>query len=182
MNFFGVGNAPSARIRISGGLRNSLILGSLISLLGLQQSVGAAETGSVDKDSFLKAVAQVESGNDPRAVGRMGERGVFQFRKDTWKQYTKRSFFKAHDRSVSYQVALKHYEWLYDGFIRNGYKPTPYLMASAWNSGLTRTLSGKAPSSTRNYARRVATIASDFAAKSAEYRVAPTRFFIASGE
>jgi hypothetical protein len=108
----------------------------------------------------LSAIAEVETGGDTRAVGQHGERGLYQFRSGVWKQYTNRSFFQAHNPDVAHTVAEKHFEWLYNGFVRNGRQPTVYMMAAAWNGGLNRALSGRLPKTTRSYAQRVSNIVS----------------------
>jgi len=182
MNIYGVGERPRAFARISGGFRRSVMAVLAVAAFGAVPFVQGQTRATVDKDSFLKAVALVESNNNPRAVGRLGERGLFQFRKETWKQYTRRSFYKAHDRQTAYEIASKHYDWLYKRFVANGYRPTPYLMAAAWNAGLSKTLSGRMPASTRSYARRVASLAADFAAQAARYEVQPKRYFVATSE
>jgi hypothetical protein len=122
--------------------------------------VSAATIDPVERDAFLNAIAQVETGGNTRAIGRQGERGMFQFNRTTWRLHTKRAFQDAHDPQVAYSVAVRHYEWLFDGFVRNGREPTPYLMAAAWNAGLSRALSGRPPAATRDYARRVVNIVS----------------------
>ncbi len=49
----------------------------------------------------LKAIAQVESRGNPRRVGRLGERGLYQFRRDTWRQHTRENFYRAHHPGVA---------------------------------------------------------------------------------
>lgn len=132
----------------------------------------------LDRDAFLAAIAEVETGGNARAVGRKGERGMYQFRSAVWRQYTRRSFFDAHNPTLSYYVAVKHFDWLYDGFRRNGRQPTPYLMAAAWNGGLTRVLSGRLPPSTRSYAERVSNIVSIAVAPRVASIEAPRRFAV----
>ena len=73
--------------------------------------------------------------------------------------HTNVPFEKALDRSVSEQVAIRHYEWLNRGLARNGWAQTPYNIALAWNGGLTAVVCGKASASTRDYAERVANLA-----------------------
>lgn len=156
---------------------------ALILALGLgSTSLARARSAQsiIDRDAFLSAIAEVETGGNVHAVGRHGERGQYQFRKNVWRQYTTRSFFDAHNPTLSYYVALKHFDWLYDGFLRNGRTPTPYLMAAAWNGGLSRTLSGRLPSSTRSYAQRVSNIIAVTEASSRQIAAidAPRRFIV----
>lgn len=120
-----------------------------------------AEAAPMDREAFLKAVAEVETGGNTRAVGRLGERGLYQFNRPTWKRYTKRSFLDAHDPVIAHDIAVQHFIWLHARLTANGREPTDYQMAVAWNGGLSRALSGKFPRSTRDYARRVSTLANN---------------------
>ncbi len=128
--------------------------------MGSGQAVSAAEAVDVERETFLRAIAEVETGGNARAIGRRGERGMFQFTRTTWRLHTRRAFADAHIPSVSYDVAARHYGWLHDGLIRNGRTPTPYLMAAAWNAGLGRVVNGQLPRSSRDYATRVTNIVS----------------------
>lgn len=132
----------------------------------------------LDREVFLRAISEVETGGNSRAVGRAGERGMYQFRRQTWQQYTSRSFYEAHNPVVARSIAARHYDWLLDGFRRNGRTPSVYLMAAAWNSGLSRTLNGRVPKATRDYARRVSNIVS--ATVPPPNPANPRRLFIAS--
>lgn len=125
--------------------------------------VGEAHATNYERqrDSFLSAVALVETGNNPRAVGSKGERGLYQFTRQTWKQHTKKSHYKAHDPSYSQVIAKKHYDWLYKNLTRKGYPASPYWIAVAWNSGLKRTTTGRAPGMSRRYAERVTNLVFD---------------------
>lgn len=128
--------------------------------MGSSQILSAAEAVDTERETFLRAVAEVETGGNARAIGRRGERGMFQFTRTTWRLHTRRAFADAHIPSVSFDVAARHYDWLYDGLLRNGRTPTPYLMAAAWNAGLGRVVSGQLPRSSRDYATRVTNIVS----------------------
>jgi soluble lytic murein transglycosylase-like protein len=124
--------------------------------LRVQAQTNGAEL--LDKESFLRAISEVETGGNSRAIGRAGERGMYQFSRQTWRQHTSRSFHDAHNPLVSKQIARMHFDWLEAGFRRNGRTPNSYMMAAAWNAGLSRTLSGRIPRSTVDYAKRVTNI------------------------
>lgn len=137
------------------------IVGFALALwVGNADRVSAAETNGAERDTFLRAIAEVETGGNARAVGRKGERGMFQFTRTTWRLHSQRAFADAHIPSVSFDVAARHYDWIYDGLLRNGRQPTPYLMAAAWNAGLGRVINGPLPRSSRDYASRVVNIVS----------------------
>lgn len=132
----------------------ALGLGAL-TFSGPAAASGGQSVGGIDTETFLDAISQVETGGNPRAVGKKGERGMYQFSRQTWHQHSRRSFHDAHNPAVARAVAQAHFEWLVQGFQRNGRQPSAYLVAAAWNAGLSRTLTGRLPSSTRSYAQRV---------------------------
>ena len=128
--------------------------------MGSTEQLSAAEVVDFEMETFLRAIAEVETGGNSRAIGRRGERGMFQFTRTTWRLHTRRAFADAHNPSVAFDVAAQHYEWLYNGLIRNGRQPSPYLLAAAWNAGLSRVVNGQLPRSSRDYATRVVNIVS----------------------
>lgn len=152
----------TTRRNVTGYLAKRLaIVGLAVALwLGGTEIAAAAEVSGNEREAFLRAVAEVETGGNARAIGRRGERGMFQFTRTTWRLHTQRAFVDAHIPSVSFAVAARHYDWLYDGLRRNGREPTPYLMAAAWNAGLGRVVNGQLPRSSRDYASRVVNIVS----------------------
>jgi soluble lytic murein transglycosylase-like protein len=136
------------------------MLSGLLLITGLISRSDAATYDS-QRDAFLEAVAMVETNGNPRAVGSLGERGLYQFTRTTWKQHTKRSHYAAHDPHYSTEIARKHYDWLYENLSEKGFPPSPYWLAVAWNSGLKRTTSGRFPSVSRRYAERVTNLVFD---------------------
>ena len=156
------GFSLTKRVRLRGMVAKRLAtLGVAVALwAGSAERTFAAETTASERETFLRAIAEVETGGNPRAIGRRGERGMFQFTRTTWRLHSKRAFADAHIPSVSFDVAAQHYEWLHNGLIRNGRTPTPYLLAAAWNAGLSRVVNGQLPRSSRDYASRVVNIVS----------------------
>ena len=70
-------------------------------------------------------------------------------------------FERALDRMQSEEVAIKHYEWIRRGLIRNGFPQTPYYIALAWNGGLSSVVRGKTSRAARDYAERVTNLVVD---------------------
>jgi soluble lytic murein transglycosylase-like protein len=118
----------------------------------------AADQTALDREAFLRAIAEVETGGNSRAVGRRGERGMYQFGRTTWRQYTSRPHADAHNATVAHGIAVRHFDWLQAEIARSGRQPTAYLMAAAWNGGLGRVLGARMPSATRDYATRVSNL------------------------
>ncbi len=137
-------------------LRSTALRGALLAILGLGMATARAQ--SIDREAFLKAVAEVETGGNPMAIGPFGERGLYQFNRPTWRRYTKRPFTDAHNSRIAHDVAVQHFIWLYRRLAASGREPTPYRLAMAWNGGLGCAISGRAVRSTRDYARRVSVL------------------------
>ena len=123
-------------------------------------SAAGMDSAREGREAFLRAIAEVETGGNARQVGRLGERGLFQFRQATWRQHTAKSFRDAHTPAIAYEIASRHYDWILHELERNGKRATPFMVAAAWNSGVSRVLSGRIPSVSRDYAQRVVNLAS----------------------
>lgn len=78
--------------------------------------------------------------------------------------HTTLPFEQAVDRAVAEGVAIRHYEWLRRGLMRNGFNPTPYNIALAWNGGLSATVRGRVPAAAHDYAERVNNLAQEIGA------------------
>lgn len=102
---------------------------------------------------LLFALASVESGNDPAAIGPHGERSAWQFTRDTWHRHTRTPFlFASSDRTQAREVAELHLAYLTEELERRHIATTDYHLAAAWHYG---------PDSARicagtDYAKRVA--------------------------
>jgi len=95
--------------------------------------------------AFLEAVAQVESGMDRKAVGKAGERGMYQLKKAAWDDANARleaegrqtyPFARWRDATAQDMTAAAHLRVLRQRFKADGYStPTPEQLALAWNRG-----------------------------------------------
>lgn len=104
---------------------------------------------SINKEAFLYAIRQVESGDNHAAIGKRGERGAYQFTASTWKRYTDYPHENAHSETVSTVLAYTHLEYLVEKVGGDDVKK----LALAWNCGLRGM---KKPSSrSKDYAERV---------------------------
>lgn len=110
-------------------------------------------------DDVLYAIRQVESGDRyfDCPIGRHGEQGPYQFRREVWRQYTRAPFRQART-GLADTVALRHYSWLLQELQRGGLEPTVWQVAAAWNGGVEAVLSGRLAPATRDYANRVVNI------------------------
>jgi hypothetical protein len=124
-------------------------------------------------ERVLYAVALVESGFNHRAVGRLGERGAWQFTRETWGETSQQlrrlhirthPFRFAHDPVVGALYARTRMD-----FVRRmlatalDRQPTAQEMYCAWNLGLGGFLArdyrvALAPQATRDAALRVANL------------------------
>lgn len=89
---------------------------------------------------LTELIILAESSGNPRAVGPMGERGLFQFRESTWYWFTKKTYGEetdfdlAFDPKVSREVGMKYLRWLKE---RLGAHYTPALLAGSFHYGLS---------------------------------------------
>lgn len=113
---------------------------SVVALLLL----GLTAQAKTDAD-FLMAVAHVESGMNRKAVGKAGERGMYQVGRAAWKDAEDRLAREGHyrfpwskwrDATGQDMIAAAHLRTIRDRFARVGIPtPTPSQLAVAWNLG-----------------------------------------------
>jgi hypothetical protein len=151
---------PEEEIRLPETLTPAVTF-SMPNGMGWEDTSAAAlvAASGIDPELVLRAIAEVETRSNPRRVGQLGERGMYQFRRETWRQHTAEDFRRAHHPEISTTVARRHYDWITRELRHRGYEGTPYEVALAWNAGLHRVLSGRVPSRSRHYAERVANLA-----------------------
>lgn len=113
------------------------------------------EVAASDRWETLRAINWVENPTNHGRPGRHGELGPYQFRPATWRMHTERPFVQAVQRAAADEVAVKHYDWIKRSLERNSVDPTPFNIALAWNCGVSAVLSGRAPSVSYRYAKRV---------------------------
>jgi hypothetical protein len=132
-----------------------LLLLSLLCSIGVLTGLGAE---AVERAETLQAINWVENPTNHHRRGAKGELGPYQFRSQTWRMHTRRSFDHAVVRVHADEVALRHYEWIRRGLRESGVDPSPYNIALAWNSGLGAVLRGQVPTVSYHYAERVANL------------------------
>lgn len=113
----------------------------------------------VNRAALLAALAEVESRNNPHAVGPAGERGLWQFRLGTWRQHTSAPFAWAHEPAKAREIAEKHLEWLRQAWVKSrGREPTARELAATWNGGVSLANGRKWPPCVVDYCERVAAL------------------------
>jgi len=115
---------------------------SIVALLLLGFNAAAASDATL-----LESIAQVESGMNRKAIGKAGERGMYQVGRDAWKDAEERLKAEGHyrfpwskwrDATAQDMVAASHLRWIRSNFHRIGMtNPTPEQMALVWNVGWT---------------------------------------------
>jgi len=131
------------------------------------------------EDCLVEAVIQVESGGNPRKVGRAGERGLMQIKADTWREVTKRlygraiPFDQAFDPALNRIVGRTYLEELRGFLGRNSAKwktDERSLLLACYNAGPTRVRTGdfnpaRWPAFTRDYVQRVSALREHYLAE-----------------
>jgi hypothetical protein len=105
--------------------------------------------------AMLLALAQVETPHGvPAQPGPAGETGRWQLtpavRRDREAELRARG-----ERVTDAALARAQVVWLQDQLGRAGVDPNPFNIALAWNCGLQRAISGRAPERSYDFARRV---------------------------
>ena len=95
--------------------------------------------------AFLEAIAHVESGMNRKAIGKAGERGMYQVGYAAWKDAEERLKAEGHyrfpwskwrDATAQDMIAAAHLRRIRDNFKRIGnLAPTPEELALVWNVG-----------------------------------------------
>ena len=131
---------------------------SIVALLLLGFNAAAASEATI-----LEAIAMVESGQNRKAVGKAGERGMYQVGKAAWDDANERLKKEGHyhfqwskwrDATAQDMIAAAHLRSIRDNFKRIGnLAPTPEQLALVWNVGWSGAVArGFAPN---DYALRV---------------------------
>jgi hypothetical protein len=115
---------------------------SIVALLLLGFNAAAAAEATL-----LECIAVVESGQNRKAVGKAGERGMYQVGKAAWDDASARLKAEGHyafpwskwrDATAQDMVAASHLRWIRSNFHRIGMTdPTPEQIAVVWNLGWT---------------------------------------------
>lgn len=115
---------------------------SIVALLLLGFNAAAASDANL-----LEAIAHVESGCNRKAVGKAGERGMYQVGKEAWDDASARLKAEGHyffpwskwrDATAQDMIAAAHLRWIRSNFARLGMTdPTPEQVAVVWNLGWT---------------------------------------------
>jgi len=131
---------------------------SIVALLLLGFNAAAASDATL-----LESIAMVESGQNRKAIGKAGERGMYQMGKDAWTDANARLESQGHyhyqwskwrNDTAQDMTAASHLRWIRANFVRVGKPdPTPEQIAVVWNLGWSASVSRRfAPN---DYAIRV---------------------------
>jgi len=134
---------------------------SIVALLLLGFNAAAAAEATL-----LECIAMVESGQNRKAVGKAGERGMYQVGYAAWKDAEERLAREGHYRfpwskwrraDAQDMIAMAHLATIRDRFKRIGnLTPTPEQLALVWNVGWSGAVARRfAPN---DYAVRVANL------------------------
>lgn len=126
----------------------------LLIFLAAVVGVVAAQASELDATRLAGAL-RVREGY--RGVdGRLGELGPWQLREITWRQHMAgKPFAMARQEGPARLCAERHIEWLRRELRRIGLPDSVFNVAAAWNAGLDRYTTGRAPERAYLYARDV---------------------------
>lgn len=98
----------------------------------------------------------VESGGNPAAIGKHGERSQYQITETVWKARTKQPFYLAtEDKVLAEEVATNHLITLTRELEAAGIPVTVESLAQAWNAGPHAVIHHTLTAAQKDYAQRV---------------------------
>lgn len=136
-------------------LTGSKLQSSSVTLKPIVQSRSSA----LEVGLLLRAIAEVETGNNDSLVGKHGERSRYQIRQDVWQQHMAFSHAKYCHGGNAELCAHLHLRWLDSSLV--GTSPMlekemrPYCLAWCWHGGLSSWLNKTRSIKLSNYATRV---------------------------
>lgn len=114
----------------------------ITTLVAIVSKIALCKATASDDIKLVEAIAQVESGSDDLAVGKLtarGERAVgrYQILPSTWRDRTDWPIEYAHDHLKAQVVAVDHLNWLRKQLEKRPDvdQVTAYHLASAWRFG-----------------------------------------------
>ena len=123
-------------------MRNPLRPFSIVALLLLGFNASAREEATI-----LECIAMVESGQNRKAVGKAGERGMYQVGKAAWDDANERLKKEGHhhfqwskwrDATAQDMIAAAHLRIIRERFASRGiHSPSVEQLALVWNVGWT---------------------------------------------
>ena len=123
---------------------------------------------TINLSLFLAALAAVESGNNPSAIGGHGERSQFQMVEAVWRQHAAPGEpfeLATTNPAKAEEIAEKHVIWLTRELERHHTAVTVENLAITWHGGLGAALvTGHTPAQ-GDYANRIAAIYAESVAK-----------------
>jgi hypothetical protein len=141
--------------------------------LMLTLSLLAAETTLIalnqDLNAKLRAISQIESGDNDNAKGRHGELSRYQLKRSVWKQHFPDEKDQRHIPSEARRCAKAHLCWLELKLclVKKTNNPSPQDVYAAWNLGLEAYARRgydptKLPANIRSRSERFTNLYSDF--------------------
>jgi hypothetical protein len=111
--------------------------------------------------AIILALAQIETPHGvPAKPGPAGETGRWQLTPAV--RHDRGQELRAHGIPVTDEtIARAQVRWLEAELVKAGVDPLPFNIALAWNCGLDRTVSGRAPVASYDFAARVCVVTTD---------------------
>lgn len=129
----------------------------MIRALAISALLLVSSAHAVDVDRAVDALRVREGYRGQR--GALGEEGPWQFMPSTWAMHMPgRPFAEARNHALARACAVKHVRWLATQLEARGVDASVFNIAAAWNAGLERYLSGRAPVRAYHFAADVVAI------------------------
>ena len=135
----------------------------LLPLLLLLSLLPPCSAAAATDDQVAEGIRQAEASGWWQ-VGRAGDRGEWQIRRGTWRQFSSQPFSWASSvlperRAEARRVALAYVRWIRARLPELGLPDTPHCVALVWNAGYGHALRREFTERNYDFARRAATLA-----------------------
>jgi hypothetical protein len=112
------------------------------------------------RNPVLQAIADVETSDNPMAVGHQGELSVYQIKREVWVHYSAMPFKASRRGWKDFQdeadrVALAHLAHVTKELQAAHIQVTAYALALCWNAGITAVVEHRYSTRNGDYATRV---------------------------
>jgi len=123
-----------------GALAYVVLVGGAAVTLWTRIHAAAVVSPALNDALLLDAIADVESGNNPQAIGPRGERGRCQFMAATWRELTNAEFlaWAPVDCPFTRGIERAHLARICRGLHAQRLQLEPAFIAAAWRFGLSQ--------------------------------------------
>jgi hypothetical protein len=133
-----------------------------VCVVGVSLHASTKSPKPLDLTQVVEAIRQVEHWNG-EDIGAAGERGPWQFTRETWLDFSKKPFWwasshKREHKEEQHRVALAYITWIQEHLVNIPLKERAYAVALVYTCGYSAVKRGHISREKRDYAQRAQNI------------------------